>query len=276
MTYIATLFVPATTTVWPAEDVPWLTASALHPIPDVPEPPVTELLRLDTKDGRQIQSPLSPEDRAALEHVWAANNLPSEVGALTADEWTPYLVAFNEAPDHPPWQFAVMPPRDPYRERRVLRCIAQEAHTKALKHAIEARQVNAREAGSMVPAGEWLHLRQLVLTRDALIQFCEMVCLRVADLPADGATAPNHRKPAPVTEQAPPLTHWKMRVQAEAAAEWRRMRAMNCNPTLASIRPHLLKWCRENNVKTNSNINPSDGYLRTHVLSSQHWTPPAD
>ena len=70
--------------------------------------------------------------------------------------------------------------------------------------------------------------------------------------------------------------HWKMSVQAEAAAEWKRMRAMNCNPTRASIRPHLLKWCRQHNVKTDSNINPSDGYLRTHVLSGKHWTPPAD
>jgi hypothetical protein len=68
--------------------------------------------------------------------------------------------------------------------------------------------------------------------------------------------------------------HWKMRVQAEAAAEWTRLRAVGANPTRTSIRPHLLKWCRENNVKTFIGVNPSDGYLRTHVLSSKHWTPP--
>ena len=79
---------------------------------------------------------------------------------------------------------------------------------------------------------------------------------------------------APEEQQAPPLEHWKMRVQAEAAAQWKRLRAMGCNPTKVSIRPHLLKWCQENNVKTSGNINPSDGYLRTHVLSAKHWTPP--
>ena len=76
--------------------------------------------------------------------------------------------------------------------------------------------------------------------------------------------------------KSPPLEHWKMRVQAEAADEWRRLRAMNCNPTRASIRPHLLKWCKQNNVKTGGGINPSDGYLRTHVLSGKHWAPPTE
>lgn len=77
-------------------------------------------------------------------------------------------------------------------------------------------------------------------------------------------------------EDAPPLEHWKMRLQAEAAAEWLRVRKAGANPTRASIRPHLLKWCKANEVKTAGNINPSDGYLRTHVLSGKHWTPPAD
>ena len=82
---------------------------------------------------------------------------------------------------------------------------------------------------------------------------------------------------APKEQQAPPLENWKMRIQAEAAAEWKRLRAMGCNPTRASIRPHLLKWCRDNDVKTSpGGINPSDGYLRTHVLGGNHWAPPDD
>ena len=84
------------------------------------------------------------------------------------------------------------------------------------------------------------------------------------------------KKPQSEEGKSPPLEHWKMRIQAEAADEWRRLRAMNCNPTRASIRPHLLKWCKQNNVKTGGGINPSDGYLRTHVLSGKHWAPPTE
>lgn len=72
------------------------------------------------------------------------------------------------------------------------------------------------------------------------------------------------------------IPHWKMQVQAEAAAYWLRLRKSGANPTRGSIRPHLLRWCKENNVKTPGGINPSDGYLRTHVLSGKHWTPPDD
>lgn len=79
-----------------------------------------------------------------------------------------------------------------------------------------------------------------------------------------------------VAADAAPLKHWKMRVQAEAAAEWLRVRKTGANPTRASIRPHLLKWCRAENVLTPLGVNPSDGYLRTHVLGGKHWTPPTN
>jgi len=88
--------------------------------------------------------------------------------------------------------------------------------------------------------------------------------------PAPATLSPPAALAAPEEQQAPPLEHWKMRVQAEAAVEWKRVRALNCNPTRASIRPHLLQWCRDNGVKTSSKLNPSDGYLRTHVLSARH------
>lgn len=89
--------------------------------------------------------------------------------------------------------------------------------------------------------------------------------------PSEVAPHAAEQAPAPV---APPLEHWKMRVQAEAAAEWVRIRKTGANPTRASIRPHLLKWCRAEGVFTTIGVNPSDGYLRTHVLSAAHWTPP--
>ena len=67
---------------------------------------------------------------------------------------------------------------------------------------------------------------------------------------------------------------WKMRVQAEAYRYWLQLRAAGANPTVTSIRPHLVTWCKEQNVVTDRKINPSDGYLRTHVLSGSHWNPP--
>jgi hypothetical protein len=79
-------------------------------------------------------------------------------------------------------------------------------------------------------------------------------------------------EPVPSADEAPPLEDWKMRVQAEAAAYWLRLRKTGANPTKASIRPHLLKWCQENNVLTKIGITPSDGYLKTHVLGK--WEPP--
>ena len=124
---------------------------------------------------------------------------------------------------------------------------------------------------------------------------------RLAWLELDGLSAPvvdqiiaaeqlaEYRRMRAVAEPAPDVAvpvfdlgakddsqslHWKMRVQAEAAAEWIRWRKRGSNPTRASIRPHLLKWCVAEGVFTSLRVNPSDGYLRTHVLSAKHWAPP--
>ena len=76
----------------------------------------------------------------------------------------------------------------------------------------------------------------------------------------DAFKTPPAVAPVPaVVAEALPLEHWKMRVQAEAAAEWKRLRALSCNPTRQSIRPYLVKWCKANGVKTDRDINPSDG-----------------
>lgn len=86
-----------------------------------------------------------------------------------------------------------------------------------------------------------------------------------------GTAEPSQPEQAPELE-APPLEDWKMRVHAEAAAHWLHLRKLNCNPTKHGILPHLAKWCREKDIRTASNINPSEGYLRTHVLNA--WEPP--
>lgn len=70
------------------------------------------------------------------------------------------------------------------------------------------------------------------------------------------------------------LAHWKMRVQSAAAEHWKTLRASGANPTVNSIVDWMARWCKENDVRTDGGVNPSSGYLRTHVLGGGHWTPP--
>ena len=93
--------------------------------------------------------------------------------------------------------------------------------------------------------------------------------------PAPGAseTVPVRKKNASAEEPSD-LLHWKMRVQAAAAEHWKTLRKAGANPTVSSILDWMAKWCCDNAVFTDSGINPSAGYLRTHVLGGKHWTPP--
>jgi hypothetical protein len=76
--------------------------------------------------------------------------------------------------------------------------------------------------------------------------------------------------PAPL----PTVPNWKMQVQAEATALCLTLQKSGSNPTKHSIIESMAKWCRDNKVKTNGNIFPSEGYLRTHVLGGRHWDVP--
>ena len=67
---------------------------------------------------------------------------------------------------------------------------------------------------------------------------------------------------------------WKSRIQIKASEHWKSLRASGANPTVHSIVPFIARWCRENGVKTSSWINPSERYIREHVLGGKHWTPP--
>jgi hypothetical protein len=72
----------------------------------------------------------------------------------------------------------------------------------------------------------------------------------------------------------PAVPNWKMLIQAEATAYCLRLRKAGANPTKNSILEPMVNWCRDNNVKTDGGIYPSDGYLRTHVLGGKHWDVP--
>lgn len=77
-----------------------------------------------------------------------------------------------------------------------------------------------------------------------------------------------------MSADAPALPNWKMRIQTEATAMFKRQRKAGAQPAVYSIIDSLAAWCRDNGVKTDSDIFPSAGYIRTHVLSGKHWTPP--
>ena len=70
------------------------------------------------------------------------------------------------------------------------------------------------------------------------------------------------------------LPQWKIQIQAEATAYWRRLRKSGENPTIHSILARMAQWCRDSDVRTDRDIHPSGNYLRTHVLARKYWTPP--
>ncbi len=92
--------------------------------------------------------------------------------------------------------------------------------------------------------------------------------------------APSTAAPLPVVAASdgpaplPAVANWKMRVQAEAAELFLRLLASGANPTQHSLIGPMAQWCRDNEVKTDTGINPSEGYLRTHVLGGGYWTAP--
>lgn len=154
-----------------------------------------------------------------------------------------------------------------------------------LQDRLEILQANLSTNGPIHPQGA---LYAGILQKpDCLVLLSEVAAFLAAkgiEIPAEmAALAP---QAAQEPQAAPEVTGsasdcvgapphgWKMRVQAAAAEHWKRLRASGANPTVHSIVDWVAKWCKENDVLTDGAINPSANYLRTHVLSSKHWTPP--
>ena len=74
--------------------------------------------------------------------------------------------------------------------------------------------------------------------------------------------------------EAPETRNWKMLVQAEATRRWRTLRKGGANPTRLGIANELPKWCRDNDVKTKTEGNPTANYIYRFALSKKYWTPP--
>lgn len=82
---------------------------------------------------------------------------------------------------------------------------------------------------------------------------------------------PVSREISPVAEVT---SNWKMKVQAEATAMYLRLYEAGANPTIRSIKDDLATYCRKESITTDTGILPTGEYLRSHVLSKKHWTPP--
>ncbi|TAL89588.1 MAG: hypothetical protein EPN46_02425 [Candidimonas sp.] len=153
---------------------------------------------------------------------------------------------------------------------------------------IDGMPVRARKGVRVSGSDEDIEDRQLVLVsavRDAAISakrpWPEVESVSGTPEISSKAPAADAVKSALVAgddkgqNETPPPLNWKMKVQVEATAMFKRLRKAGAQPAVYSIVDDLAKWCRNNGVRTDSGIYPTSGYLRTHVLSRKHWTPPA-
>lgn len=117
---------------------------------------------------------------------------------------------------------------------------------------------------------QWLQTaRALKLRYDPWIeQYVEATGLDV-----DGATA---AAPTPAVSEPVPKVHDnpRLRIQAEACAEWTRWLARGAQPTVHSIAPVLARWCLDNEVRTKGGVNPAAGTIRNTIIGAGHWIPP--
>lgn len=184
MDFIARLEVSKDQATWRGDEVPWLTANALCPVPDGPPLHVTDLLRIVHRDGKEVHEQLATAERETLDRHWAACGLPPVQEPMTAEQWVPYLLAFNEEPKRPEWadwMLAVLPPKDPNLNARIARAIAVDEHRKRLRRALDEHEIAARMPGSMTEAPASANLQNVVLTKAELRKFAAMLCIEVVE-----------------------------------------------------------------------------------------------
>jgi hypothetical protein len=201
--YVATIHVPAGQTVWPADEVPHLTAGALYQFEPEPEPdPVVtraELRRFTSADltNRAAGRALNGRELSQFASKCKAAGLQELSDGLRYRQWGEYLEAFNQDAEARGWWAGLIPPRDPHLAERLAWVIAAEEHRKLLKAALEGGELQARMAGTLVPAPAGLvNLQRLVLTREGLNAFAAQLAMRVVSEP-DNARGSMTEQPAP-------------------------------------------------------------------------------
>jgi hypothetical protein len=190
--FVATIHVPAGQSVWPADEVPHLTADALYRFEPEPDPmvPKAELRRFTSGDptNRTAGLPLSARELSQLDRKCKAAGMSGLPDGLPHRQWGEYLEAFNQDAEARGWWAGLIPPRDPHQAERLAWVIAAEEHRKLLKAAIAGGEIQARMAGTLVPAPAGLiALDRLVLTLEGLEKFAALLAIQVA--PAEGEPA---------------------------------------------------------------------------------------
>ncbi len=179
MDFIAELLVGSDRRTWRGDEVVKLTANALHPVSDVDPGIVVSAVKIITAGGGSRYSELTSDDWSALHQAWQAVGLATPSDHMTEDEWLPYVLAFNEDPGRPGWEFGIMPPVDSQQRERLSRAATQQEHTSILTRAIASGSVLAINPLTGASAGELSRLEAVALRRDGLAQFCAMVSIRL-------------------------------------------------------------------------------------------------
>ena len=126
------------------------------------------------------------------------------------------------------------------------------------------------------PTEHVITIDECFIERDDLLSLGEQLCKPIASNanPVGGAQAGDGNQAGDKAKQAPPLEHWKLRVQQAAAEIWQRALDSGANPTVSNTKDTIARWCIDNNVKTGTNNNgvyPKASYLKAHVLGPKHW-----
>lgn len=178
---VAVLRVPLGVTLFPCEEVPGLTASALFGAPDKepdPQVPASELRRLNSEHERGAGAPLTQNERVQVERICRLAGLDEFDKPPTYTEWGQYLETFNSQARERGWWAALMPIRDPHRVSRFNSFVVEQEHRAELVEAIESGKVTAR-LRSMRAAPRDMHISHLSLTLDELEKFCALLCIGV-------------------------------------------------------------------------------------------------
>lgn len=194
-TFVATIQVPAEQRVWRAEDVPVLTANALHHFEPEPDPPTakTELRRFTSADlqSRSAGYPLHAKELAQFTRKCRAAGMPKPPEALPYSRWGEYLEVFNQDAESRGWWAGLIPPRDLHVAERLSWVVTVEAHRKLLQEALRTGEIQARMGVTLVPAEPGsVALHRVVLTRHDLERFAGKVAMQVVDAPVSNKAGP--------------------------------------------------------------------------------------
>lgn len=180
VSFIATLYVNPAQAIWPLDEVPRLTASALNPIPNHEAPGAFEWLRVEHIGGNEKYSALTTEDKKQVAKRCKALGLPSLLEFTSCEGIGPHLEVFNTAPSRPAWLLGYMPPSDPFHVQRVARFVDEKAHAKALEEAIRRGEIVQRLSNGTVLDGH-IKIQGAVLARHDLEKFCASLLIDVQD-----------------------------------------------------------------------------------------------